>query len=176
MLVTAFVANENAGAIRLEVHDRKLFFGLRTLSELLVIPSESAVEWPAPSLEASIVPIAVQLSYLREYTVSKIVSQITHTSSAIRFKGVSKEVIKWLVTRGLLEWIEDKDFFVDNFGPQHISTPSSTLDLVSRAPVSRISEMVSDFERRQPDLWGRLFKEASSGVLQYAESRESDGD
>lgn len=160
----AFIANEEVGAISMEVHDRKLFFGLKTISELLVVPREGVVEWPSPSLEAHIIPIAERLSYLREYTVSRIVHEWMETNSKNPWDSASIRIREQLVTRGLLEKIEDKDFFIPKFGPVRFSTPPSTLDLVSQAPVSLISKMISDFEMTQPDLWQWIMTDAAEGV------------
>lgn len=175
MLAAAFVANEAAGSVRLEVHDRKLFFGVRTISELLVIPSEEAIEWPAPSFEAYIVPIAEQLSYLREYTVSKIVYNWMGFGGG--WKSISKDVIEQLAARGLLEKreVEVKGWFFgshyDGDGPYRLALPPSTLELVSQAPVSLIREMLSDFERTQPDLWLRITAEATEGIKKRQKER-----
>jgi hypothetical protein len=162
MLIAAFIANDRVGAIRFQIHDRKSFLGMRSTEDLLVVPSERSIEWPSPSLEAEIISIAKRLSSQRKNIVSTIVYEWMSGDSNEPWDSAVATVREQLMTRRLLEKIEVKHFWI--FKTYRIFTPRSTLDIVSQAPVSLISRMISDFERTQRVLSPRLLKEASKGV------------
>ena len=73
MLAAAFIANARVGTVRFQLHHRKSILGLRSTSDLLVVPSGRSIEWPSPSLEAEIISIANRLSSQRKNIVSNIV-------------------------------------------------------------------------------------------------------
>ena len=166
MLAAALIANQEAGAFRLEVLEGKNFFGLLSFSKLLVVPQSREIEWRFPSLEAKLVLIASQLEGGRENRVSEIVYDWMVGDDKKQWGRVHDHVLGHLMARELLKKSDEreKDFFLRHFGPIRFSTPSSTLDLVSQAPVSLVIDMFSDFERTQPNLWRQLLKEIAMGV------------
>lgn len=61
MVVSAFLSSERAGAIRLEVREKKVLLGLRKAKGLYAAPA-TAIEWPDYSREAQIGSIAADLA------------------------------------------------------------------------------------------------------------------
>jgi hypothetical protein len=173
MLAAAFIANDKVGTIRLEVHSKKFFLGLFTASNLLVVPRRRAIEWHSPSLEATVVEISKELlSYARKNAVQDVVYKWMSRNSSNPWESASEKVKEQLVSRGLLEKIEESPLLI--FKKHRFSIPTSTLDIVSQAPISVIDRMISDFQRIRPDMSERLIKEASKGVLRRREATSID--
>ena len=61
MLAAAFLANEQAGAVHLELRQQTVLFSLLKLDKLYVVPDAQAVSWPAHSFESRLHPTARRL-------------------------------------------------------------------------------------------------------------------
>src|SRR5688500_6935493 len=59
-IAAAFLANEQMGAIRLEIRPQKKLFGLMTATPIFVELASGANQWPAGTLEAAILDILGQ--------------------------------------------------------------------------------------------------------------------
>jgi hypothetical protein len=162
MLAAAFIANEEVGAIHLEIHDRKYFLGLLTTRDLWVVPRGYEIEWPYPSLEAKVLRNLDRLSRQRKNSVSSIVYEWMDEDSDKPWESASRYVKEQLVIRGIMRKRVEPRFLRSNI--YHFSIPTENRDVVSQSPISLITGMISDFKRTQPELSQRLFEEASKGV------------
>jgi hypothetical protein len=59
-LASALLANEQAGALRLEIRQKKAMLGLTTTQALFSDPSNQLPQWPPFSLEAAVPAVAAQ--------------------------------------------------------------------------------------------------------------------
>ena len=137
MLLAAFIANEEFGAISLEGHRRKYFLGLFSNWELLVVPNRGTIEWPSHSFEAYVARNADLPSQMNR--VSDIVYEWMSEDSEKPWEGAFRRIGR-RVGRGATE--ED----------------------VSKAPYSLVEGMLANFEKTHRKSWDRLWWATYDGV------------
>src|SRR3954468_11102476 len=76
MLAAAFLANEQAGALMLDLRQGKALFGLMNKQTLHAVPGARSVSWPAGSLEA-----VIAASVVSQPKVTDLVSNILGSQS-----------------------------------------------------------------------------------------------
>ena len=164
MLAAAFLANEQAGAIRLEVHqnEKKTFlFGRLTVKELYITPGVSEAVWPKFSLESLV------------HTFFE--SQVKTVSDFIQFwmpgdynnpwKEVGNLIYKGLADRGLLEVSVDAISERQLWGKSGYVLPDHVASLARQQPIDPVRQLLATRMQARPEV-ELLVKEINSAIDQ----------
>lgn len=179
MLTVAFLANQQAGTIRLEIRDRKerKLFGLRqvTTKALFADPGSASAEWPADSLEAQVRSLVEKYEADKERRyVSNLVYQLLGVDDENPCGLMIDFAKKVLKNRGLLETVKEKRLVV--FTEERLALRERTAALAAQQPVAPLRQLLAEVETKQTELWKLLLAEIRHGVgRRYKVSQPSYG-
>lgn len=158
ILAAGVLANEQAGAIRLEV--RHGYPGT-----LLAVPCKR-VAWPADSLESEVFRLARVLPPGEESDeVSAIIWAWIRGGCVNPWLLTVGMVAAGLAARGLLETDKAKrlaDFFF--VAPTRYVLPERTASLVAQQPVEPIRQLLWACQQNRPQVWDLLVKQIEAAV------------
>jgi hypothetical protein len=175
-LAAAFLANEQAGAVRLEVRQTKALFGLITNNTLFVEPVAAPSYWPANSIESRIYPLAEQLRAQNgKNDVANMVYELLGEDSDDPWKEVIELIKAGLAERSLLDRIKEKKLKI--FTVWRYTLPDATKALASQQDVDPVQQVLLNCERSQPQLWQALTDANKRAVSRRtSRDRSSSGD
>jgi len=131
IMMAALLANEQTGAVRLEVGRKKALLGLRKVNTLFVTPGDITVSWPDNSLESEIPILAEQLLDEKERNeVSTIFYTWLRKDSANPWQSAVELVKEGMASREYLEKIKQKK--LKFFTLTHYELPESTSSLATQ--------------------------------------------
>lgn len=172
IIAAAFLAAEKAGAIRLEVRQKKALLGLTKVTTLYAEPLQQ-VDYPTASLEGHIYDLAVSLK------ASKDKNEISNLVYAWLRKDVRTpwlEALEFiqigLADRWLVNVIKEKKLKI--FTTTHYELPESTRLLAASLPVEPVQQLLSDCRDYRPEVWKLLVKEIKQGVESRTERDDSE--
>ena len=172
MLTTAFLANEQVGALRLEVRQKKARLGLGQAQVLFAEPVGTS-GWPAHSPEAELCAIAAQL---KANTGNNEVANVVYAWLKVDFMYPAMVVVEavksGLAERGLLQVINKqvKMFLVRKVNAHgHVLLPA-TAALAAQQPVATIQQLLAETERDRPEVWRSLV----DGIMEALRRRTKD--
>lgn len=169
LLATALLANEQAGAVRLEMREKKEVLGLKTVQTLYVEPTGEQPAWPVGSLEARFLE-AVPRSTSRE--LDDVYYQMYAEDASLPWHQIAFLVVDGLKTRQLLQTIEKKRLKI--FKSTEVVVPDSTRALAAGADVEPARALISSAQAR-PDFWEIVTREIGQAVNRRKEMDTSDG-
>lgn len=170
VLATAFLANEQAGTLKLEVRSKKAWLGLRTVQALYAEPTGKASPWPGPSFEAEILDIAGQRQAAGKNDVEDIVYSLLGEDASSPALWALTHVHQRLNARGLLETEERRQLKL--FKTTVFVLPESTRALAEAADSAPFKAQLSSAEQR-----GEMWKLLQAGIEKALNRRtESDSD
>ena len=161
ILAVALLANDRAGAVRLDPRESTSLFGLRSTDSLFADPLHARVKWPAATLEATILSLADQLYAAGENDVQRIVTRLL-PASAEPWAAAAGLVIDGLGRRGLLEAVEIGEPKV--LSAKQWVLPDSTRRLAAQQAIEPVERLLSDCERDRPEVWKRLVEQIKQAV------------
>ena len=167
LLQIAFLANDQAKAIRLEPRPKKKLFGLSSTDALFADPGGQNVSWPAGSLESRIRPLVDRLAADGDNDVQSIIAALVERS-AEPWALVSGLVAEGLGSRGLLQQapLVEPDLF-----PQSRWTlPEDTRRMAADQKIGPVEQLLGDCERDRPELWQRLNDQIEQAIEQQTDS------
>ena len=171
MIAAAFLANEKAGAIRLDKHKKKALLGLRKVEVLYAFPGEK-ISWPTPSLEAEILSILDRSLQDEEWgDISNIIYAWLREDSASPWTSAVTMVQAAMASRGMLEKIEEKKLKI--FTAVHYELPESTLQTSRQYPVEPVEALLRSCEQNRPEIWKLLNDQIKSAVKARTEQDEN---
>ena len=161
-LAAAFLANEQAGAVHLEVRQEKALFGLLRLDKLCALRGDHRISWPAHSLESRMWPLAGNY-------VSEIVADWLGGKYPSPWKEVGNRVRAELVSRGLLQK-ERKSGLKGLFAGESYVLPAETAALATQQSIEPIVELLETCRRTRPEVWRLLIEGINKGISKCTES------
>lgn len=165
LLAVALLANERAGAIRLEIRPKKTLFGLRTVRPLVAEATGRGGGWPAGTLEAAVLE-ALAGGAREAYDV---LHAVFHTDKPNPASWVTVLVMQGLHARGLMDAREKKALKLFTV-TELTATPQ--LEGVVRAHGSAAEEALLREALQRNEEWNALRKAASGAISARTESRD----
>jgi hypothetical protein len=165
LFAAAFLANEQAGAIGLELRQGKAMFGLMKTQKLHAVSGPKQVGWPQGSLEA-VIAASVQQHPKVDDLVGGILGQKSN-SPAQRICGQVKAA---LAARGVLYAEEKKTLKV--FTSVAYSLPDAARAAAEQTGAGHVEQMLRACEQQRPQLWAELIRGIKAGITWMTESND----
>jgi hypothetical protein len=164
-LAVAFLANEQSGAIRLELRPGKAMFGLMKTEHLHAVPGQRQVGWPDGSLER-VIAISVQ----NAPKVSDLVSGIIGQRSQSPEQALCNRVKAGLAMRGVLAAEEKKT--LKFFTTVTYSLPPHTRQAAEQGGTAHVEGMLNAAQQQRPQIWAQLTRNIKSAFTAMTETRD----
>jgi hypothetical protein len=163
MLSAAFLANEQIGAIRLEIRQRKVFFGLGTVNELFAVPGDNVVVWSDRSIESEVRPLAERLlADGKRNRVSTIVYVWLTKDSNNPWQFAAGLVKEELAARGYLNKVSKTKLKI--FTSTYYVLAKSTTSIIAHQPLQSVWQLLAACQRTRSEIWELLVKEIRQGM------------
>lgn len=164
-LAAALLANEQAGAVRLEHRKGKALFGLVSTEKLHVVLGEREAAWPDGTLEASVALLAHGGP-----TVAELFQSVIAAESHNPGQRVCSMVKAGLAGRDLMDVAEKKMLGL-------ITVPQFILrDEVRRMAMAAshqpVLAMLQRTERERPDIWEKVMKDIRAAMTWMTSSSD----
>jgi hypothetical protein len=156
MFAAALLADEQAGAIRLEPRQGKAMFGLMKTEKLHIAPTGKHVGWPQGSLEA-----VVAASVGQHPTVEDLVKAIVGERSNSPGQMICTRAKAALAARGVLHAEEKKTLKV--FTSVTYSLPPATRAAAEQTGAGHVEQMLRACQQQRPKLWSDLDSNIKTG-------------
>lgn len=175
VLAAAFLAADQAGSIRLEVRQKKVFLGLGKADALFADPGDPAVAWPEPSLESRLRQWAEWWQHRKgQNYVSYVLYSLLGQDSTSPWQEVLEMVKTGLATRGLLQKIKERKLKILTFS--HYELPESTAAMLLRQPVEPVQQLLTECQSYRPQLWKLLVADIKKAIKMRTEKTETNDD
>jgi hypothetical protein len=169
MLAAAFLAVEQAGAVRLEVRRQQALFGLLEVDKLYVVPGERAISWPSRSFESEL------------GKGSNSVSEIIYDwwmrregrKSSSPWATLGRLVKDGLAYRGLLEK-ERKSGLKGFLAGESYVLPAEAAAMATQQSLEPIRQLLATCRRTRPEVWDLLMKGINKGIGKSQETPDWD--
>jgi hypothetical protein len=165
VFAAAFLANEQAGAIGLELRQGKAMFGLMKTEKLHAVPGQRQVGWPQGSLEA-VIAQSVQQHPKVDDLVGGILGQKS-SSPAQRICGMVKA---GLARRGVLHAEEKKTLKV--FTSVTYTLPPDARAAAEETGFPHVEQMLRGCEQQRPQLWAALIRNIRAAITWMTETND----
>ncbi|HZW03087.1 MAG TPA: hypothetical protein VFF68_04115 [Anaerolineaceae bacterium] len=168
MFAAAFLYCEKLGAIRLEVRQKKLLFGLANKTTLYAEPVRP-VDLPAPSLEGQIYEMAANFKKDKEKNeVSTLVFAWLREDTNLPWQHAVKLVQECMAARRLLSVVQEKKLKI--FTVNNYALPEETRRLAAELAAEPVQQLLLDCQKNRPEVWKLLVKHIKSGIDNRHES------
>ena len=157
IFAAAFLANEQAGAVGLELRQGKAMFGLMKTEKLHAVPGAKQVGWPQGSLEA-----LIAASVQQHPKVDDLVGGILREKSNSPAQSLCATVKAALAARGVLHAEEKKTLKV--FSSVTYSLPGHTRAAAEQTGAGHVEQMLRACEQQRPQLWAALIQNIKAGI------------
>jgi hypothetical protein len=174
ILVTALLACEKSGAIRLEVRERKTMLGLRTARELFAIPANPRENLPEHTLEATFSDLASRLTPNDKNDIYTMLYTWLRQDVSSPWNTVMELLKAGMVERGMLDATEEKKLKI--FTVTHYTFPDRTARLVKGQSVGPVKALLENCERTRPEVWKMLEAGIKKAIRARTESSDTDFD
>lgn len=172
MVAIAFLASEKAGAIRLEVRQKKALLGLTKTTNIYAEPLQP-VDFPAGSLEAQIYQLAVEFKRMKDQNeVWRLVYAWLRQDVDLPWSKAIEFIQVGLGQRQLVDVIQEKKLKI--FNTTRYELPESTRLLAASLPAEPLQQMLAETRRDRPELWALLVKQVKQGIDNRTERDDSD--
>ena len=165
MFAAAFLANEQAGAIGLELRQGKAMFGLMKTEKLHAVPGQRQVGWPEGSLEARIAQ-----SVQNHPEVDKLVAGIFGQESNSPSQTLCGVVKAGLARRGVLHAEEKKTLKI--FTSVNYSLPPEVRFAAEQTGFAHVEQMLRACEQQRPQLWNALLRNVKAAITWMTTSQD----
>jgi len=153
----AFLADEQAGAIHLELRQGKAMFGLMKTEKLHAVPGQKQVGWPQGSLEA-----LIAASVQPQPEVDDLVSGILGDRANSPAQNLFARMKAALAARGVLHAEEKKTLKV--FTSITYTLPDATRAAAEQTGAAHVEQMLRACEQQRPQLWVALTRNIKAGI------------
>jgi len=174
ILATAMLACEQAGAIRLEVRERKGMLGLRKVRELFAVPTTPRENLPENSLEAVFYDLAVNLAPQNKNDIYTMLYVWLRQDATAPWNTVMDLMKAGMAERGMLDATQEKKLKI--FTVTHYAYPEQTARLVKGQSAGPVKAMLENCERTRPEVWKMLEDAIKKAIRARTESSDNDFD
>jgi hypothetical protein len=164
-VAAAFLANEQAGAIRLEPRQGKAMFGLMKSEHLHAVPGPRQVGWPDGSLER-VISVSVQ----QHPKVDDLVSRIIQTRVQSPGQMLCNRVKSGMAHRGVLYAEEKKTLKIFSSVTYHL--PDHTRHAAEQTGAAHVEQMLAATQQQRPQLWALLTRNIKSAITFMTETSD----
>ena len=165
VFTAAFLANEQAGAIGLELRQGKAMFGLMKTEKLHAAPGPKQVGWPQGSLEA-LIAASVQPQPKVDDLVTGILGDRANSPAQNLFARMKAA----LAARGVLHAEEKKTLKV--FTSVAYSLPDAARAAAEQTGAGHVEQMLRACEQQRPQLWAELIRCIKAGITWMTETND----
>jgi hypothetical protein len=156
LLITAFLANEQIGSLRIETREKQTSFGFGSRLFTYVAITDTADIWPQRSLEFELHRIGASLKKKGEHQVFKIVYEWLQPRGS-PFGLTFQLVMGHLCERGFLKKNVRKDLGIIHVNEYYPKEKLLRHTIEHR--VQKVREMLEEYKSLRPDLWKTLLRE-----------------
>ncbi len=172
-VAAAFLANEQAGSLRLELRGKKALFGLTTVQALYAEPCGLLRQWPAETLEA------VLPTYAERFKAEKNTNEVYAILYAWMgedcmspYGEVINRIQYGLGARMLLGMREEKKLKI--FTVRSYTLPDATRALAQSTPLAPVQQMLQQCEQARPLVWKALLEQVKKAISARTEQTDTD--
>jgi hypothetical protein len=174
ILDTAILACEEAGALRLDVRERKAMLGLRKVRELFAVPASPRENLPEHSLEATFFDLATRLAPQDKNDIYTMFYAWLREDAASPWNTALELLKAGMAERGMLDATEEKRLKI--FTVTHYTLPERTARLVKGQSVERVRALLENCARSRPEVWKILESSIKKAISARTESSDTDID
>jgi hypothetical protein len=174
ILMTAFLACEQAGAFHLEVRERKAMLGLRKVRELFAVPANPRQKLPENSLEATFFDLAAQMAGKDKNDVYTMVYTWLRQDVTSPWSTAMELIKAGMARRGLLDATEQKKLKI--FTVTQYTLAERTPRLVKGQSVDPVRALMDNCARTHPEVWKMLDASIKKAISARTESIDTDMD
>ena len=172
VVAAAFLASEKAGAIHLEIRQKKALLGLTKVTTIYAEPVGRS-DFPAGSLEAKIFELASELKRTKgENEVWKLVYAWLRQDVTAPWSKAGELIQAGLGERKLLDVIREKKLKI--FTATHYELPEEIRALAASLPAEPVQQLLTDCRVSRPEVWELLVKQIKQGIDKRTERDNSD--
>lgn len=169
LLAAAFLANEQAGWMKLELRQKKVFFGLSSKTALFADPTGKPPQWGGPCLEADLLQAAGRAS---NSEVETLVSVWLAQDVSDPYQEAIGRLKAHLAERGLLDMQEERKLKI--FVSRSYSLNSEAKSFIASQPLQPLTALLQNCQNFRPEIWQELLKQIKKGVDSRQERVETD--
>lgn len=169
LLAAAFLANEQAGLMRLELRQKKVLFGLGSKAALFADPTGNPSLWEGPCLEASLLEAAGRSA---NSEVASIVSAWLGSDFSDPYVEVIDRLKVKMAERGLLDMQEERKLKI--FVTRSFSLPSEARAFIAAQPLASLTALFQACQASRPQVWQELLAQIKKAVDSRQEQMDVD--
>lgn len=170
LLAAAFLANEKAGLVRLELRKKRINFGLSSKMVLYADPTGLPSSWDGPCLEADLLEAA---DHSANSEAASIVSAWLGRNYSDPYDEVFERLKANLAERDLLDVQEERVLKV--FISRNYSLPAENRAFIESQPLDSLDELLHDCQSSRPQVWQELLLQMRKAVDSRQEQMDVDG-
>lgn len=149
-IAAAYLACEQAGAVRLEVRQGKAMFGLLKTKNLYLLPGQKQVSWPEGSLENWIVQGAAREPKVSDFTQALLCNGKEYSPEQAMFARLKAA----LAARGILHAEQKTTLKV--FTSVNYSFPGFARAAAEQGGTQHVQALLDACRTQRPELWKEL--------------------
>jgi hypothetical protein len=149
-IAAAYLACEQAAAVRFEERQGKALFGLMKTSAMHVVPGERAMSWPAGSLESWIVQGAQRQPKVSDLSQGLLCSSQEYSPAQTMFARLKQA----LAERGILQ--ADSKTTLKVFTSVSYTLPDFARAAAERGGTQHVQALLDNTRQQRPKLWNDL--------------------
>jgi hypothetical protein len=169
LLAAAFLANEQAGLMRLEMRQKKVLFGLVPKTALYADLTGHTANWEGPCLEADLLDASG--SAANSEVVSIVSFWLRHDYSD-PYDEVLGRLKNNLVNRGLLDMHEERKLKI--FISRNYSLPTENRAFIASQPLAPVNGLLHGCQTSRPQVWQALLEQVKKAVASRQEQMNVD--
>lgn len=169
LLAAAFLANEQAGLMRLELRPKKVLFGLSSKTALFADPTGQPPRWEGPCVEADLLEAAGRAA---NSEVDTIVSTWLGRDFSDPYDEIFGRLKMNLAGRGLLDMQEERKLKL--FVSRSFSLPAEARAFIAAQPLGPLTALLQNCQNARPQLWQELLKQIKKAVDSRQEKMDVD--
>lgn len=153
-IAAAYLACEQAGAVRLEIRHGKAMFGLMNTRNLHLVPGQRQVNWPEGSLESWVVQGAAREPKVSDFSQALLCSGKEYSPAQTMFARLKEA----LAARGILHAEQKTTLKV--FTSVSYTLPDHARAAAEQGGTQHVQAMLDACRTQRPDVW----KELTDGI------------
>jgi hypothetical protein len=169
MCAAAILANELEGALELELSRKKVAFGLKETTELILRPCGQTPNWNGYTLESGVMFVSSQAYSTRgDHSLRNAISTVLAKDRPRPWEKVV-ELVEWGLASS--NWLMP----VEGEAAAAFSTPficpAKVRDLAMSQPSTPIVNMLTSCKKNRPELWRQMMTEISEAFEERREEK-----